>query len=173
MLKQLDRQKGSAHVVIIIALIIVLLGILGFVFWQNFIQSKNSTTNSTSIEKSIPVKTPVTTQTISIAEEGIKFTIPSTYPAITYKYVDQDTQLFAASTIDPSASSTTSCQDADTGYFMSLTYVTKENAVSFKTDTTGYTLVGDKYWNAGLTNPCNSVKTNQLIDAIVANIVAI
>jgi len=38
MIKNSLRQKGSAHVVIIVILVAVLLTVLGFVFWQNFIK---------------------------------------------------------------------------------------------------------------------------------------
>jgi len=41
-------QKGSAHIVIIAILVIALLGILGFVFWQNFIDKKLITKNDES-----------------------------------------------------------------------------------------------------------------------------
>jgi len=37
MIKNSLRQTGSAHVVIIIILVVAVLGLLGFVFWQNFI----------------------------------------------------------------------------------------------------------------------------------------
>lgn len=37
-------QKGSAHVAIIVILVVALLGTLGFVFWQNFIHKDTSPT---------------------------------------------------------------------------------------------------------------------------------
>lgn len=40
-------QSGSAHVVIIIILVTIVLGLLGFVFWQNFIDKKPSDTTTT------------------------------------------------------------------------------------------------------------------------------
>ena len=36
-MKKLNNQTGSAHVIIIIILIAAVLGLLGFVFWQNFV----------------------------------------------------------------------------------------------------------------------------------------
>lgn len=39
-------QSGSAHIVIIIVLVIALLGTLGFVFWQNFLNKKDSVATS-------------------------------------------------------------------------------------------------------------------------------
>lgn len=41
-MKQNKYQSGSGHIVIIIALVVVLLGALGFVFWQSSTQSKDS-----------------------------------------------------------------------------------------------------------------------------------
>lgn len=37
MIKNFSSQKGSAHVIIIVGLIILLIGALGFIFWQNFL----------------------------------------------------------------------------------------------------------------------------------------
>lgn len=48
-MKQNKYQSGSGHIVIIIALVVVLLGALGFIFWQNFMQSKpNEKSNNTT-----------------------------------------------------------------------------------------------------------------------------
>lgn len=46
-------QKGSSHIIIIVALVLTLVGVLGFVFWNNFIRSKMDTpiTNSISLIK--------------------------------------------------------------------------------------------------------------------------
>lgn len=43
-----NRQSGSAHLIIILIVIALLVGALGFVFWQNFMQPKNNTSNTTS-----------------------------------------------------------------------------------------------------------------------------
>ena len=40
-----NLQKGSAQFLVIIALVVALLGALGFVFWQNFMQSKTTDNN--------------------------------------------------------------------------------------------------------------------------------
>lgn len=55
--KNNNQQAGSAHAIIVIVLVLVLMGSLGFIFWQNFIQKKTDivakqTTPSTS--KSTP-----------------------------------------------------------------------------------------------------------------------
>lgn len=38
----MNTQKGSAHVVIVVSLVVLLIGSLGFVFWQNFIQTDDN-----------------------------------------------------------------------------------------------------------------------------------
>jgi len=40
--KNRNNQTGSAHLIIIIVLVIALLGSLGFVFWQNFVKVKDN-----------------------------------------------------------------------------------------------------------------------------------
>lgn len=61
--KSLHRQSGSAHIVIIIILVVAILGALGFVFWQNFLQPKatpqviTSETSAQTQEKPSPAAT--------------------------------------------------------------------------------------------------------------------
>lgn len=45
-------QTGSAHVVIIIVLIVALLGAVGFVFWQNFLKPSNKQADNASLTSS-------------------------------------------------------------------------------------------------------------------------
>ena len=42
---KINLQKGSAQLAIIVVLVIALIGALGFVFYQNFIENKNSVSN--------------------------------------------------------------------------------------------------------------------------------
>ena len=42
------NQTGSAHIVIIIILVVALVGALGFVFWQNFLNKPSSTRDTTN-----------------------------------------------------------------------------------------------------------------------------
>ncbi|MEI6054338.1 MAG: hypothetical protein WCQ49_03155 [Candidatus Saccharibacteria bacterium] len=61
-------QSGSAHLIIIVILIISLLGALGFVFWQNFMQPKvNNAVPAEVTDNQIPGR-----KTLSIPELGIK-----------------------------------------------------------------------------------------------------
>lgn len=51
MIKTSQNQTGSAHVLIVVILVVALLGALGFIFWQNLInkeKTKIDTTNTTS-----------------------------------------------------------------------------------------------------------------------------
>lgn len=70
-----QSQSGSAHFIIIFILVIALLGALGFVFWQNFIQTKTtenktSSTSTSSTESSNEVVD--NTKYFSIAQWDIK-----------------------------------------------------------------------------------------------------
>ena len=51
MIKHSSKQAGSTHVIVIIILVLAVLGLVGFVFWQNFVKNdttKNTTTSETS-----------------------------------------------------------------------------------------------------------------------------
>jgi heme/copper-type cytochrome/quinol oxidase subunit 2 len=70
MIKHSQRQIGSAHLIIIVIIILALLGALGFVFWKNI-----SKTNSTpSITTSSPSPKPASDY-LTISDWGIKFKI--------------------------------------------------------------------------------------------------
>lgn len=76
-----QRQSGSAHAVLIIILVIAVVGLLGFVFWQNFLQPKNepvSTTNSTTKTESSS-KEDVYATWLSYTSDRAGFTVK--YPA--------------------------------------------------------------------------------------------
>jgi hypothetical protein len=55
-MKRASNQRGDAHVVIMIVLIVALIGALGFVFYQNFIMKKPMTDSTTQTD-SAPVET--------------------------------------------------------------------------------------------------------------------
>jgi nitrogen fixation-related uncharacterized protein len=52
MIKHMISQKGSAHAIIIVVLAIALVGALGYIFWQNFM-NKQSTDDSNTAQTSI------------------------------------------------------------------------------------------------------------------------
>lgn len=64
------NQTGSAHIVIIIILVVALVGALGFVFWQNFMNKSAIVGNTnTSTSKAGDVSE---AKTLTISEWGIK-----------------------------------------------------------------------------------------------------
>lgn len=52
MIKTSLNQKGSAHVVIIVILVVALIGALGFVFWQNFMKNDTASNADKSVDTS-------------------------------------------------------------------------------------------------------------------------
>ncbi|MDB5159863.1 MAG: hypothetical protein JWO99_126 [Candidatus Saccharibacteria bacterium] len=65
-MKKSNSQTGSAHAIIIILLVVAILGLLGFVFWQNFIQKKDTTpatSTPTTTTTTTTTTTPKTTAT--------------------------------------------------------------------------------------------------------------
>jgi cytoskeletal protein RodZ len=84
----MKSQKGSAHVVVVIILVLALLGALGFIFWQNFMQ-KNDTITKTEDKvatkqesKNVDIKT----DTLKIPELGKSLDLSTAkYDDITYE----------------------------------------------------------------------------------------
>ena len=79
MVKNYSQQKGSAHIVIIVLLVVALLGALGFVFWQSFMKEKdvNTTETSNSVDTSKDETKPKTDGLTYRNESiGIEFTYP-------------------------------------------------------------------------------------------------
>lgn len=58
----MNSQKGSAHVIIIIVLVVALLGTLGFVFWQNFGKETTNQTAKNSTSTNMASTKPATSQ---------------------------------------------------------------------------------------------------------------
>lgn len=56
-------QSGSVHLIIIAILSIALIGTLGFVFYQNFIQNKDSTTKTNEVKTTTKTETTAATKT--------------------------------------------------------------------------------------------------------------
>lgn len=56
-MKQYKTQSGSAQLIIIIVLILSLFGLLGFIYWQNFMQPKPTITQDTETVKTITTGT--------------------------------------------------------------------------------------------------------------------
>lgn len=89
MIKNSHKQTGSAHVVIIIILVVALLGTLGFVLWQNFInkdtdKKQESTTQTKPIEDK-SIKAEKLTESYVMPEENLSFNYPSTWKLTTLR----------------------------------------------------------------------------------------
>ena len=79
MIKKSQMQKGSAHVVIIVILIIALIGVLGFVFWQNFIKKDDVTKPATTAVSDETTEKPITYKTYTTDIYDISFEYPDTW----------------------------------------------------------------------------------------------
>lgn len=89
MIKNSPKQTGSAHVVVLVILILVLIGALGFVLWNNFLNKKTNTANSSSKETSQTTtanKTTPQTNVLNIHEFGISIVVPDSIKDLTYTY---------------------------------------------------------------------------------------
>lgn len=73
-----QKQNGSAHVVIIVILVIALVGTLGFVFWQNSVNKKDSVDNAAQTDNSTEKSTPeIITKTFTI--DSVTFDTPKSW----------------------------------------------------------------------------------------------
>lgn len=79
-------QRGSAHLVIVIVLVVALLGALGFIFYQNFV-AKHSTDTTTSNSSSTSSKSSTDSTTTSTAVPLVDGSIDSSFgTTLTFKY---------------------------------------------------------------------------------------
>lgn len=69
----MNKQQGSAHVAVVIVLVVALLGALGFIFWQNFIKKDDTTKQNatTSAEKKEETVEEVDSDELSVDELGL------------------------------------------------------------------------------------------------------
>ncbi len=85
-------QKGSAHVVIVVILVVALLGVLGFVFWQNFINKSSSTDIDSTQNQPKTSNTnnkPETPKPFSLLDGEVKFKNDETWKTTTGGYYSQ------------------------------------------------------------------------------------
>lgn len=81
MIKNSKKQNGSAHVVIIIILVVALICALGFVFWQNFIKSDSTKEITNSGSETSKDQVGQTVEMLSYSNEtiGVKFDYPKNW----------------------------------------------------------------------------------------------
>lgn len=81
MIKQTAKQTGSAHVIVISVIVLAIVGALGFVFWNSYINKKPapvvSQTKTVSQTNSAVQKDQPAAQELKIDDWSIKFTVPS------------------------------------------------------------------------------------------------
>ena len=108
MINKTLSQKGSAHVIVIVILVIALLSTLGFVFWQNFMNKDTTRTNNTTAKIEVKQKDAASedaqkSDQLILNDWGVKFTIsPSLLTSTTVKYraIGIDTYAFTTSRIE-------------------------------------------------------------------------
>jgi len=101
-------QAGSAHVAIIIVLIIALLGALGFVFWDNFLKKEEPVSQTDSKPKNPKTQDACSSKENEAAEAGVfcskiigvKFSVPTIF---TNKLVKADNYEVFEGPLDPNA----------------------------------------------------------------------
>lgn len=96
-------QTGSAHVIIIVILVIALIGALGFVFWNNFFKKEPAVSQKKDTPKvkdfcSAGEDTAAQNGTFCSKEIGVKFTIPSIF---VNKLVKADNYEVSEGPLDP------------------------------------------------------------------------
>jgi hypothetical protein len=98
MIRNSRKQTGSAHIVIVVILVSVLLGLLGFVFWQNFIapsarNAEQSTVNQQETKSEIESESDLNEGYFVLDDWSIKFKIPEGLTGIKYYKVGDSYEL--------------------------------------------------------------------------------
>lgn len=83
MIRNLQRQSGFAHAILIIGLVIALIGALGFIFWQNFINKEPTVKDEPVV---VTKKEEPQAKIFSVKDYGVEFTIPTALNDTTIKY---------------------------------------------------------------------------------------
>lgn len=150
MIKNPQTQAGSAHVVIVIILVVALTGALGFIFWQNFMKTETDTSEpvaTTEIEESSETDKYVDWGTYESARDGYSIKYPKDW--IVIKETDQDGPYIR--NFDPTSGYTESGYPA--GY-INLRVLREDDSADFKTRTDytvkeWYEALGKTYVNTG------------------------
>lgn len=151
MIKNSQRQIGSAHLVIVITLVVALIGALGFIFWQNFVKTETDTSESVTtkeIEESSETDKYADWGTYESVRDGYSIKYPKDW--IIIKETDQDGPYIR--NVDPTSGNTESGYPA--GY-INLRVLREDDSADFKarTDYTvkeWYEALGKTYVNTGV-----------------------
>lgn len=102
-----DNQQGSIHLVVIIVLVLCLVGALGWIFWQNFMQTKpqSAATTTQTVSKTTtpsPSAAPAdTTKYFTVTDWGVRFKLSDSLKDTTVrskKYNDEAQSPYGFST---------------------------------------------------------------------------
>ncbi|HEY1085729.1 MAG TPA: hypothetical protein VGE34_03330 [Candidatus Saccharimonadales bacterium] len=135
----MKKQSGSAHVVIIIVLVLALLTSLGWIFWQNFIYKEPVVTKTdTSKTQSDNDKMPASMKHINVKEWNISI---MSEESISYTSKDADTILIKGDALNK-AEADNNCKERDSGIRVLRVKTTSvNNSVPYvqSNDVDGYT----------------------------------
>lgn len=93
------KQQGSAHLIIIVVLLVALLAALGIVFYQNFVQKDKVASDKATAAKQIDSEQskPVATKQFVSKKHGVTFAYPSTWSA-TETIAEDDAMSYSSTT---------------------------------------------------------------------------
>lgn len=173
MINKALSQKGSTHVVIIVILIAALVGVLGFVFWQNFINKSTPVNNDTAKVESKQKNTSKDAEKsdqLILNDWGIKFTVSSSLTSTEVKYQAKDTDAYVFTTTRIQALGD-ECAKSPFGDAVSLTrFAEKLMAVPDGELLNESPINGYYYVLSGPISSCSSLNSNQqpvnLVDPI-------
>lgn len=91
----MGHQKGFAHAVLIIGVVVLILGILGFVFWQNFMRQNQDSEMQNNTTPEVQVETPPAVELIdgktdNDFKQSLSFKYPSNWTLKNTKETTQD-----------------------------------------------------------------------------------
>jgi lipopolysaccharide export LptBFGC system permease protein LptF len=90
-----NRQQGSAHIIIVAVLAVALVGALGYIFWSNILQPKSETKTNTSAKADVTASPSVSASpkaddgTIVLSDWKVKFKLPDSLKNTSVKYSQQ------------------------------------------------------------------------------------
>ena len=77
MKSRIKEQGSAAHIIIIVVLVLAVLGLLGFVFWQNMnkpVDNKTATTDSTATSETTDKESSSNSKTLTVTEWSVSGT---------------------------------------------------------------------------------------------------